>query len=70
VSEDLLRDIGAHAEAITTLKAEVSAMRSDITDIKEMLASNKGGIRMLVSVGSIAASLGAAVAEAIHWLHR
>lgn len=66
---DLSRDIGAHQEAIKTLKDEVRALREDIAEIKEILATNRGGIRTLVAVGSIAASLAAGAAEFVHWLH-
>lgn len=55
---------------VTILRADMSRTRQDISEIKEMLASNKGGIRMLLAVGSIAASLGAGIAEIIHWWHR
>lgn len=59
--------IGAQEEAITTLKTEVAALREDIAEIKELIAGTKGSIRTLVGVSTIAASLGAFVAEAIHW---
>jgi hypothetical protein len=63
-------DIATLKEGLTSLRQELAATRSDITDIKVMLATNKGGVRMLLSVGSIAASLGAGIAEFIHWWHR
>lgn len=55
---------------VTILRSDMSRTRQDISEIKEMLASNKGGVRMLLAVGSIAASLGAGIAEVIHWWHR
>lgn len=67
---DVQREIGAHEEAIGTLKDEVTALREDIAEIKEILATSKGGIRTLIAVGSIAASLAAATAEFVHWIHR
>jgi len=63
-------DIATLKEGLTSLRQELAATRSDITDIKVMLATNKGGVRMLLSVGSIAASMGAGIAEIIHWWHR
>ena len=67
---DLSRDIGAHEEAIDTLKTEVAALREDIAEIKEMIAGTKGSVRMLVGIGTVAATLGASIAEVIHWVHR
>lgn len=74
---DMAREMGAQSADITNLKSEVSLlrkelsdMRSDVSEIREMLANNRGGVRMLLAVGSIAASLGAGIAEMIHWWHR
>lgn len=70
MSDTLQRDIGRHDEAIETLKEDMTALRKDVADIKEILATNKGGIRMLFAVGSIGASMGAGIAEIIHWWYR
>ena len=68
---------GEQREAVSNLKADVASLRNelasarkDITDIKIMLATNRGGIRMLLAVGSIAATLGAAIAETVRYLHK
>lgn len=45
--------IGAHREAIQTLKDEVHEMRKDMKDIKDLLANTKGAWRMLVLVGTV-----------------
>lgn len=58
---EYLRDIGAHDEAIETLKADVRAMRHELVAIKDLLSETKGGVRMLVAVGSIGGAIGAAV---------
>lgn len=67
-------DIATLKEGLTNLRQELAATRSDITEIKVMLATNRGGVRMLLTLGGIAASLGAiiatVIAEAIHWWHR
>lgn len=73
----MAREMGAQSADISNLKTEVAtlrqemtALRKDVSEIREMLANNRGGIRMLLSVGGIAASLGAGIAEIIHWWHR
>lgn len=67
---EVARRMGEQGADIATLKSEVGLLRKDVSEIKEMLATNRGGIRMLLSVGGIAASLGAGIAEVIHWWHR
>lgn len=62
---ELLRDIGAHAEAIDTLKDEVSAMRRDIGEIKLMMSETKGGLRVLLSVGAVGGTVGAAIMKVV-----
>jgi hypothetical protein len=57
---EFLRDIGAHDKAIEMLEAEVRAMRRELVAIKELLSETKGGVRMLVAVGSIGGAVGAA----------
>lgn len=65
---EFLRDIGAHNEAIETLKNEVRAMRKELSEIKVLLSEAKGGIRMLVGVGSIGGAVGAAVMKFIGFI--
>ena len=60
---EVLRDIGAHEEAIETLKDEVRAMRRELSEIKVLLSEAKGGVRMLVTVGSIGGAVGAAIVK-------
>ena len=69
-----VRQSGEHAEAILTLKTDVASLRSelrsardDITEIKLMLASNRGGVKMLLAVGGSAAALGAALSTILRW---
>ena len=56
-------DMGAHREAIITLKSEVSCIRQQLSDIKDLLSETKGGVRMLVSVGAVGGAVGAAIAK-------
>ncbi len=63
MSQELHRDLGRHDEAIETLKSEVTALRADIAEIKELLSQTKGGVRTLIAVGSIAGAIGAAIAK-------
>lgn len=65
---EFLRDIGAHDEAIETLKADVRAMRMELGEIRLLLSETKGGIRMLVGVGSIGGAVGAAVMKFIGFI--
>lgn len=60
---EFLRDIGAHDKAIEMLEVEVRAMRRELVAIKELLSETKGGVRMLVAVGSIGGAIGAAVVK-------
>lgn len=65
---ELLRDIGAHDKAIEMLEVEVRAMRRELVAIKELLSETKGGVRMLVTVGSIGGAVGAAFMKFIAFL--
>lgn len=62
---EFLRDIGAHDEAIETLKADVRAMRMELGEIRLLLSETKGGLRVLLSVGSIGGAIGAAAVKVI-----
>lgn len=66
---NLQYEIGAHEEAIGTLKDEVKGLRTDIAEIKEMIAGTKGSIRTLVGIATVAGSIGAAIAEFFNWWH-
>jgi archaellum component FlaC len=51
------RDIGRHEEAINSLKGEVHAMREQVSEIREILATARGGWKTLVAVGSISSAI-------------
>lgn len=65
---EYLRDIGAHDKAIEMLETEVRAMRHELVAIKDLLSETKGGVRMLVAVGSIGGAIGAAFVKAIAFI--
>lgn len=62
---EIYRDLGVHDAEITNLKEQVTAMRQDVTEIKEMLSAAKGGWRVLMAVGGIAATLSSAITTVI-----
>ncbi|MBX6381455.1 MAG: hypothetical protein IRZ07_00570 [Microbispora sp.] len=64
---DVHRDLGAHGEAIRTLQKEVTALRGDVAEIKAMIAASKGGLRMLMAVGGVAAAIGSVATKL--WEH-
>jgi len=68
MSEDIHRNIGRLEEAVDTLKGDMHAMRSDVAAIREMLATHKGGRKMLLTLMSISAALSAAVTTLLSWL--
>ena len=51
MSEMNERDLGRHDEAIDTLKADVAQLRSDVAEIKELLAGARGGWTKVVLGG-------------------
>jgi hypothetical protein len=59
MSESLHRDLGAHDEAISTLKSDVKEVRLAVARIEAVLAESKGGVRMLLAVGAIGGTAGA-----------
>jgi hypothetical protein len=68
MTDDTDRTIGRLQEAVDTLKGDMHAMRSDVADIKDMLATSKGGRKMLLGLMTISASLGAAVSALLSWV--
>lgn len=50
-----------HAEAIDTLKRDMEAIKSDMAEIKELLASARGGWRTMMWVAGFASAAGAAL---------
>lgn len=61
-------EIGRHAEAIDTLKAEVGLLRADVGEIKQMIAAGRGGWRIMVTVGAAATFVGGLITSVATWL--
>jgi len=67
---DYARDIGRIEARQDSADDRLDRIEAKLDQLLGYVERNKGGIRMLFAVGSIAASLGAGIAEAIHWWHR
>lgn len=68
MSDELRYDVGRHDEAIDNLKAEVAAMRKDVTEIKTILAEARGGWKTLVAVGSLSSALTVGFMKAVAFI--
>ena len=60
---DISRDLGRHDEAIDTIKSELHELRCDVHEIKGMISETRGGIRILVAVGSVSGAVGAFITK-------
>ncbi len=74
---DLSRDIGrmegrqdAADVRLERMEVKMDEQGQKIDQLLEFMATAKGGAGMLFKVGSVAAALGAAAAEAINWFHK
>jgi hypothetical protein len=65
---EVQRDLGRHDAQIEGLQEDMKTLKSDVHDIKLMLAEAKGGWRTLVAVSSLAGILGAALMKLADWL--
>ena len=67
----MAREMGEQSADITTLKKEVTLLRQDVAEIKNMIAMSKGSWRTLYAVGSVAAAISAVVTAFVsRWLFR
>ncbi len=60
--------LGAHAEAIDTLKDEVKALREDVGEIKTMIAGVRATKHVLLAVGASAMTIGGLIIGGVSWL--
>lgn len=65
MTAEFSRDLGRHDEAIERPQSDVRDMRESLKRIEETLSETKGGLRMLIAVGSIGGAVGAALVKAI-----
>lgn len=63
-----LERIGRHAEAIDNLKTEVSLLREDVAEIKQILAANQGGWKSIVFIGGVASTMGGLAVAVLQWM--
>lgn len=59
--------IGALKAEVDVLKDEVKSLREDVRTLLAALEAGKSSIRMLMTVGAIATTLGAGVATVVSW---
>ncbi len=55
------RDLGRHDAEISNIKEDLHTVKNDVSEIKQMLAEAKGGWRMLMAVGGLAAAVSSAI---------
>ena len=67
---DVQRDIGNLEARQDAADARLERIESKVDKLVDYMAGAKGGWRLLVAVGSAAATLAAGIAEALHWLHK
>ena len=67
---DYARDIGRIEARQDTADDRLDRIEAKLDQLLDYVARNKGGFRMLFAMGSIAAALGASIAEIIRWAHK
>jgi hypothetical protein len=68
MSDDTHFTLGTHEADIRTVKQELHAVREELVAIRVLLAETKGGVRMLLAVGSIGGAIGAALVKALAYV--
>jgi hypothetical protein len=61
MEHEIYRDLGAHKVDIQNLKEQVSSIRKDVTEIKDMLNQARGGWKAMMAIGGLAAALSSVV---------
>lgn len=60
---DVQRDIGALEARADAQEKRLARIEAKLDQVVETLAQNKGGIRMLLAVGSVAAAIGSGITK-------
>lgn len=68
MSDDTQFTLGEHEADLRAVKQELSAMRSELTSIRLLLAETKGGVRMLIAVSTVGGAFGAMLVKALAYL--
>lgn len=67
--ERMQRDIG-HIEARQdSMDERLVRMEKKLDSLMESMSTARGGLRVLIAVGSITAAISAAVVEILHYIH-
>jgi hypothetical protein len=61
MEHEIYRDLGAHDVDIQNLKTQVSSISRDVAEIKDMLNQARGGWKVMMAIGGLAAALSSAV---------
>ncbi len=59
------RDLGRHDAEIGNIKEDLATVKTDVSEIKRMLAEARGGWKMLMAVGGLAAAISSFVTGVI-----
>lgn len=70
MTDDVQRDLGRLEARADSTDERLERIEAKVDQLIDCIAQNKGGIRTLLAVGSLAATAGAAIAETLHWVHR
>lgn len=61
-------EMGRHDADIQSLKEDVRLIKGSLVDIQATLHETKGGVRMLLTVGSVGGAVGAGVMKMLAYL--
>lgn len=65
---EIQRDLGRLEARADSTDERLERIEKKLDQLVEYVAASKGGWKLLISVGGIAATFAAAVAEGLHWI--
>lgn len=65
MDSEIHRQLGANQQAIDTLTREVHELRTQVQSLTTLIAEARGGWTVLLSIGGVGATIGAAVTTAV-----